>query len=65
MRGPGKSPSPERELPPPMEAEAGKVIYACRMNIMARTKTDLRKGDYGASLAALFCASRRARRTSP
>jgi hypothetical protein len=41
-----------------MEAEAGKVIYACRMTIKARTKTDSRKGDYGASLAELFCASR-------
>jgi hypothetical protein len=41
-----------------MEAEAGKVIYACRMNIMARTKTDSQKGEYGASLAVLFCASR-------
>ncbi len=58
VRRPGKTPSPERELPPPMEAEEGKVIYACRMNIMARTKTDSRKGDYGASLAVLFCASR-------
>jgi hypothetical protein len=41
-----------------MEAEAGRVTYACRMNIMARTKMDSRKEDYGASLAALFCASR-------
>jgi hypothetical protein len=58
VRQPGKTPSPERELPPPMEAEAGRVTYACRMNIMARTKMDSRKEDYGASLAALFCASR-------
>ena len=58
MRRPGKTPSPERELPPPMEAEAGRVTYACRMNIMARTKMDSRKEDYGASLAALFSASR-------
>jgi hypothetical protein len=41
-----------------MEAKAGKVTYACRMNIMARTKMDSRKEDYGASLAALFSASR-------
>ncbi len=58
MRRPGKTPSPERELPPLMEAKAGRVTYACRMYIMARTKMDSRKEDYGASLAALFCASR-------
>jgi hypothetical protein len=58
VRRPGKTPSPERELPPPMEAKTGRVTYACRMNIMARTKTDSRKEEYGASLAALFSASR-------
>jgi hypothetical protein len=58
VRRPGKTPSPERELPPPMEAKAGRVTYACRMTIMARTKMDSRKEDYGASLAVLFCASR-------
>jgi hypothetical protein len=58
VRRPGKTPRPERELPPPMEAKAGRVTYACRMNIMARTKMDSRKEDYGASLAALFSASR-------
>ncbi len=41
-----------------MDAEEGRVTYACRMNIMARTKMDSRKEDYGARLAALFSASR-------
>ncbi len=58
VRRPRKTPSPERELPPPMEAKADRVTYACRMNIMARTKMDSRKEDYGVSLAALFSASR-------
>jgi hypothetical protein len=58
VRQPGKTPSPERELPPPMEVKAGRVTYACRMNIMARTKMDSRKEDYGASLATLFSLSR-------
>ncbi len=42
VRRPGKTPSPERELPSPVEPEAGKASYACRMDVMARTKTDLR-----------------------
>jgi hypothetical protein len=58
VRRPDKTPSPERELPLPMEAMAGKVTYACRLTIMARTKMDSRKEVCGASLAALFCASR-------
>jgi hypothetical protein len=41
-----------------VEPEAGKASYACRMDVMARTKTDLRKEEYGASLSVLFCASR-------
>jgi hypothetical protein len=58
VRRPGKTPSPEREMPTPVEPEAGKASYACRMDVMARTKTDLRKEEYGASLSVLFCASR-------
>jgi len=58
VRRPGKTPSPEREMPSPVEPEAGKASYACRMDVMARTKTDLRKEEYGASLSVLFCASR-------
>ncbi len=58
VRRPGKTPSPEREMPSPVEPEAGKASYACRMDVMARTKTDSRKEEYGASLSLLFCASR-------
>jgi hypothetical protein len=58
VRRPGKTPSPERDMPPPVEPEAGKRYYACRMDVEARTKTDSRRGEYGASLTVLFCASR-------
>jgi hypothetical protein len=58
VRRPGKTPSPEREMPSPVEPEAGKASYACRMDVMARTKTDSQKEEYGASLSVLFCASR-------
>jgi hypothetical protein len=44
-------------MPPPVEPEAGKRYYACRMDVEARTKMDSRKEEYGASLAVLFCAS--------
>jgi hypothetical protein len=50
VRRPGRTPSPEREMPTPVEPEAGKASYACRMDVMARTKKDLRKEEYGASL---------------
>ena len=58
VRRPGKTPSPEREMPPPVEPEAGKATYVCRMDVMARTKMDSWKEEYGASLSVLFCASR-------
>ncbi len=58
VRRPGKTPSPEREMPSPVEPELGKATYACRMDVMARTKTDSRKEECGASLSVLFCASR-------
>ncbi len=45
-------------MPSPVEPEAGKASYACRMDVMAKTKTDSRKEEYGASLSVLFCASR-------
>jgi hypothetical protein len=45
-------------MPSPVEPEAGKASYACRMDVMARTKTDSRKEEYGATLSVLFCASR-------
>ncbi len=58
MRRPGSTPSPERKIPTPVEPVAGKASYACRMDVMARTKKDLRQEEYGADLSVLFCASR-------
>jgi hypothetical protein len=58
VKRPGKSPSPGRELLPPVEAKAGRVTYACRIDIRASTKLDSQKEEYGASLTALFSASR-------
>ncbi len=37
VRRPGRTPSPGREIPTPVEPEAGKASYACRMDVMART----------------------------
>ena len=58
VRRPGSTPSPERRIPTPVEPVAGKASYACRMDVMARTKKDLRQEEYGADLSVLFCASR-------
>ena len=58
VRRPGRSPSQERELPPPVEAKAGRSTYACRIDIWVKTKLDLHKEEYGASLTTLFSASR-------
>jgi hypothetical protein len=58
VRRPGKSPSRERELPPPVEAKAGRSTYACRIDIWVKTKWDSQKEEYGASLTTLFSASR-------
>jgi hypothetical protein len=55
VRRPGKTPSPKRELPPPMEAKAGRATYACRMNIMARSKLDAEGGLRGESGCAVQC----------
>jgi hypothetical protein len=49
-------PSRERELPPPVEAKAGRSAYACRINIRVKTKLDSQKEDYGACLTTLFSA---------
>jgi hypothetical protein len=51
------SPSQDRELPP-VEAKAGRSTYACRIDIRVKTKSDLQKEVYGASLTMLFSASR-------
>jgi hypothetical protein len=58
VRRPGKSPRRERELPPPVEAKAGRSTYACRIDIWVKTKRDSQKEEYGASLTTLFSASR-------
>jgi hypothetical protein len=58
VRRPGRSPSRDRELPPPMEAKAGRSTYACRIDIWVKTKLDSQKEEYGASLTTLFSASR-------
>jgi hypothetical protein len=58
VRRPGRSPSRERELPPPVEAKAGKSTYACRIGIWVKTKRDSHKEEYGASLTTLFSAPR-------
>ncbi len=58
LRRPGRSPSRERELPPPVEAKAGRSAYACHIDIRVRTKLDSHQEEYGASLTTLFSASR-------
>jgi hypothetical protein len=58
VRRPGSTPSPERRMPTQVEPMAGRASYACRMEIMARTKKDLRQEENGADLSVLFCTSR-------
>ncbi len=41
-----------------MEAKAGRSAYACRIDIRVKTKLDLQKEAYGASLTTLFSVSR-------
>jgi hypothetical protein len=43
---------------PPVEAKAGRSAYACRIDIRVKTKSDLHKEAYGASLSTLFSATR-------
>ena len=58
VRRPGRTPSPVEEMPTQVEPAAGRAIYACRMDVMARTKADLRQEEYGADLSVLFCPAR-------
>ena len=58
VRRPGRTPSPVEEMPTPAEPVAGKAIYACRMDVMAKTKADLRQDEYGTDLSVLFCPAR-------
>ncbi len=57
VRRPDGPPCQDRDLPP-VEAKAGRSAYACRINIRVKTKSDLLKEAYGASLATLFSATR-------
>jgi hypothetical protein len=58
VRRPGRTPSPVMEMPTQVEPVAGRASYACRMDVMARTKKDLRQEEYGADLSVLFCPVR-------
>ena len=58
VRRPGRTPSPVEEMPTLGASAAGKVIFACRMEVMVKTKADLRQGEYGADLSVLFCPTR-------
>jgi hypothetical protein len=58
VRRPRRTPSPVEEMPTPGAPAAGKVSYACRMEVMVKTKADLRQGEYGADLSVLFCPTR-------
>ena len=57
VREPGASPRQERDLPP-VEAKAGRLVYACRINIRVKTESDSHKEIYSAELATLFSATR-------
>jgi hypothetical protein len=58
MRRPGRTPSPVEEMPTPGQPAAGQASYACRMDVMVKTKADLRQGEYGTDLSVLFCPTR-------
>ncbi len=45
-------------MPTLVEPVEGRAIYACRMEVMARTKADLRQDEYGTDLSVLFCPAR-------
>ena len=47
VRRPGRTPSPVEEMPTPGASAAGKVIFACRMEVMVKTKADLRQRSTG------------------
>ncbi len=55
VRQPGSTPSPERRMPTQVDPVAGRASYACMMDVMARTKADLRQEEYRADLSVLFC----------
>ncbi len=57
MREPGAPPHQERDLPP-VEAKAGRQVYACRINIRVKTESDSHKEAYSAELAPLFSTTK-------
>jgi len=57
VREPGASLRQERDLLP-VEAKAGRLVYACRINIRVKTESDSHKEIYSAELATLFSATR-------
>jgi hypothetical protein len=57
VRRPDLLPHQERDLPP-VEAKAGRLVYACRTNIRVKTKSDSYKEAYSAELTTLFSTTR-------
>ncbi len=57
VREPGTPPRQERDLRP-VEAKAGRIAYACRINIRVKTESDSHKEIYSAELATLFSTTR-------
>jgi hypothetical protein len=57
LREPGVPPRQERDLPP-VEAKAGRLVYACHINIRVKTESDSHKEIYSAELATLFSTTR-------
>ncbi len=58
VRRPGRTPSPVGEIPTTVVPVAGRAVYACRMDVMVKTKADLRQEEYGTDLSVLFCPAR-------
>jgi hypothetical protein len=57
VRRPDVPPRQERDLPP-VEAKAGRLVYACRTNIRVKTELDSHKEAYSAELTTLFSTTR-------
>ncbi len=57
VRWPDAPARQDRDLPP-LEAKAGRLVYACRINIRVKTKSDSHKEAYSVGLTTLFSATR-------
>jgi hypothetical protein len=53
VRDPDAQPRVERELPP-VEVKAGRIVYACRINIRVKLVSDSHANSYIAGLTMLF-----------